>query len=223
MISTNLLITFIIIAITIIIAIRIKKNNNLSIISILLAGLFLCIFTLIYPLSEDGGKLQRIVFSILYSIQCIYVGQDFELVQSSILVEKYSWLYVVTLYTTFLLAPILTTGFVLSLIENFVHGIKCQLAILNPFKKEIHIFSNINEESITLAENVRKKNNVIIFCNEKEEDIKESLKDKIRKMNAISVASSEKNIKIGNKRAHFYEISQNEIENMDNALILTNK
>ena len=220
----NLIIAIIILLISIFIAYKYRKNSGLGKITILLAGLFISIVILVYPLSSDTeDTFQRIVFSILYSIQCIYVGQDFEIVQSKILLEKFSSLYVLVIYIDFLLAPVLTTGVILSLLENLLHKIICKLSFYNPFKKEAHIFSNITKESVTLAESIKSSKNNIIFCNEKEEDIKESLKERIRKINAITVKESEEEINIRKKKTFFYEISENEIKNIDNGIKLIEK
>ena len=199
-----------------------KKNGNLSVISIMLLGLYFGILVLIFPLTyEIESPMQRVVFSILYSFQCIYVGQDFDYIQGQIILLNFSLLYRIALYFSFIFAPILTTSFIISLIETFVHGIHCRLAMLNPFKKEIHIFSNINEESVTLAENIPSKNRVFIFCNEKDDTVKENLKERLRNIKAVTISNSEKSIKVGHsKNIFFYEISNNEIQNMDNALHL---
>lgn len=164
----NLIIAIIILLISIFITCKYRKNSGLGKITILLAGLFISIVILVYPLSSDTeDTFQRIVFSILYSIQCIYVGQDFEIVQSKILLEKFSSIYVLVIYIDFLLAPVLTTGVIFSLLESLLHKIICKLSFCNPFKKEAHIFSNITKESVTLAESIKSSKNNIIFCNEK--------------------------------------------------------
>lgn len=222
--SIYILIYVIIFIIAGVIILRTKKNENLSRISILLIALFLGILSLIYPLvTETENWIQRIIFSILYSFQCIYVGQDFEFIQSQLISGNFSWFYRFILYFSFVLAPIFTTGFVLSFIETFVHSIHCKFAMLNPLKKHIHIFSNINDDSLTYAENLCKKNSLFIFCNEKDDNIKESLRERIKMINGIAISTTEKDINVGNKKYYFYEISNNELDNMDNALYLIEK
>ena len=222
--SIYLIIYFIIIGIAATIIYKTKKNGNLSTITIMLVALYLGILSLISPLvAESNNLLQKIAFSILYSFQCIYVGQDFEYINSQLILGNYTWFYKAILYLSFVLAPMLTTGFVLSFIETFVHGIHCRLALLNPFNKNIHVFSNINEDSVSYAENIKQKKSIFIFCNEKDENIKESLKERIRNIDAISTPYSDKNIKIRNKNYYFYEMSDNEIANTENALSIINK
>ena len=222
--SIYLIIYFIIIGIAATIIYKTKKNGNLSTITIMLVALYLGILSLISPLvAESNNLLQKIAFSILYSFQCIYVGQDFEYINSQLILGNYTWFYKAILYLSFVLAPMLTTGFVLSFIETFVHGIHCRLALLNPFNKNIHVFSNINEDSVSYAENIKQKKSIFIFCNEKDENIKESLKERIRNIDAISIPYSDKKIKIRNKNYYFYEMSDNEIANTENALSIINK
>ena len=50
-----------------------------------------------------------------------------------------------------------------------------------------------------------------------------SLKERIRKINAITVKESEEEINIRKKKTFFYEISENEIKNIDNGINLIEK
>lgn len=220
----NLFIAILILIVSIFLVYRYRKNSSLSKITILLAGLFITIVTLVYPLyDESENELQRIVFSILYSIQCIYVGQDFEFIQNEMLIHNVSSLYYFVVYVCFLLAPTFTTGVIITLIENTVHKIKCRFSLLNPSKREVHIFSNINKESATLAESINNHKCVLIFCNEKEEKVKESLRNRIHKIGGITINDSELEIKVSNKKTFFYEISEDEMQNMDNSMKLIEK
>mgnify|MGYP005774284009 FL=1 len=220
----NLIISAIILVASWILVYKFRKNSNLSKATILLAGLFLALVIQVYPLYDNGeSELQRLVFSILYTIQCIYVGQDFELIQTEMAAHQVSNFYYILVYLSFLLAPIFTTGIIITLIENTMHKLKYNISLLLPTKKEIHIFSNINRESVTLAESLYDKRNVIVFCNEKEEDIKESLKIRIRKISGITINQSELDVKVRNKKVVFYEISEDERQNTDKAIELINK
>ncbi len=221
----NLIIAIIILIICIVLAYKNKNSGSLGKITILLTGLFFSIAILVYPLSKEMGEttIQRIIFSILYSIQCIYVGQDFSLVQGQELLDNFSSLYMLIIYVSFLLAPVLTTGVILSLLENFLHKIMYKLSFYDPLKKEIHIFSSITKESVTLAESINNPKTTILFCNDKENEVKESLKERIRAIGAITIKESENEINVKNKRTFFYEISENEIKNIDNGIKLIEK
>ena len=117
--ETNLVFLGIVYIISIILYRKYKdKFNNLSKISLVLIGLFITIIILIVPFISEENEFKKIVLAILYSIQCIYVGQDISLIRNSVLTENLSSTYIFFLYFCFLLAPILTTGFVLSLLEN---------------------------------------------------------------------------------------------------------
>ena len=90
----NLIISAIILVSSWILVYKKKKNSNLSKATILLAGLFLALVIQVYPLYDNGeSELQRLVFSILYTIQCIYVGQDFELIQTEMAAHQVSNFY----------------------------------------------------------------------------------------------------------------------------------
>lgn len=201
-----------------------RKNTSLSKISILLVGLFFSIVVLVFPMYDEyDNSFQRIVYSILYSVQCIYVGQDFEFLQNKILEHQAMPAYSLFINFLFLLAPIFTTGIILTLLEQFMHKLKYMIELLEPWKREIHIFSNINKESVTLAESIYNPKDILLFCNEKEDEIKESLKNRIRKIQAITIAASELELKMLNifgKKVFFYEISKDDIKNMDNSMKL---
>ena len=220
----NLIVAIIVLIIGILLACKTKKNGSLGKITILLTALFISMVILIYPLSsQTEDTIERIVFSILYSIQCIYVGQDFQLVQRESLIQNFSSIYILVIYLNFLLAPILTTGVILSLLENLLHRMICKISFLNPLKKEAHIFSSITKESVSLAESISNSKSIIVFCNEKEEEFKESLKERIRNINAMTIKDSEDKINIRNKKTFFYEIAENETKNMDQAMKLIEK
>lgn len=199
------------------------KFNNLSKISLVLIGLFITIIILIVPFISEENEFKKIVLAILYSIQCIYVGQDISLIRNSVLTENLSSTYIFFLYFCFLLAPILTTGFVLSLLENVFQKVYLTFNFISPFLKEIYVFSNLNKDSVMLAEKIKTKSNLIIFCNVKDEVIKESLKSRCKKINAVLVKESELDIKITKKKINFVEISSDEIYNTDQSLKLVEK
>lgn len=219
---TNLIITIAIAIITGLITYKNRKNSSLSKVTILLIGLFMIIVSLIYPIYDEAeSKIQRIVISILYSIQCIYVGQDFEMIQNAIDTHNISSIYIFVLYTSFLLAPILTTGVIISLIENEMSKIKYKISMLRPSKKELYVFSQINDESVKLAEEIYNKS-IIVFCNE-DNEVNKTLVNKIKKINGIIIKNNELELKIRNKKATFYEINEDEIKNIDISMKLIEK
>ena len=162
--ETNLVFLGIVYIISIILYRKYKdKFNNLSKISLVLIGLFITIIILIIPFISEENEFKKIVLAILYSIQCIYVGQDISLIRNSVLTENLSCTYIFFLYFCFLLAPILTTGFVLSLLENVFQKVYLTFNFISPFLKEIYVFSNLNKDSVMLAEKIKTKSNLIIF------------------------------------------------------------
>lgn len=219
--------SFFILFMSVLITYHNRKNTGLSKISILLAGLFLSIVTLIYPLYDTYTEhFQRIVYTILCSIQCIYVGQDVEFIQNEIISHGAGINYTMFMNLLFLLAPILTTGVILTLLQQFIHKVKYVTDLLKIWKKEVHVFSNINKESVALAESLYQSRAILVFCNEKENEVKESLKNRIRKIGAITIDTSEieaKMLTTFGKNVFFYEISEDDIKNMDNAMKLIEK
>ncbi len=103
------------------------------------------------------GIFEIFMISVHNTIRLFIVDGEFSFITDNISELSGSWLY--TAYSVlfsllFVLAPLLTFGFVLSFFKNLMATFKYRLH----FGNEVCIFSELNERSIALAKSIRKRN-----------------------------------------------------------------
>lgn len=208
-----LIIAIIVALITIIFA-RNKKYIRSKLL-IFLMGFTTTLIVLIFPLYNEYNLISQTVFSILYSLQVIFLGQDFELINSIELNSIVNTIYVVSIYILFLLEPLITATAMLALLGNNLSKIKL---VLSRFK-EIMVFSEINDKTLTIAKKqYNKKKSQIVFIDSKE--AKEKFKKELLQLKAITLSQQITDLNFKNRSVTFYLFSKDEEENLNNALEL---
>ena len=158
---------------------RRKKQSDriLTPFNALTFGTLLACFLLFVPLyfayfSEPGGNLLEILLmSVHNTIRLFVVDSDFDFIRDSVASNRTDPVTakVFSTYATilFILAPLLTYGFILSLFKNASFALRMIFDQLNP----VYVFSCLNKRSLTLARSKRKKEQraVIIFTGVPEE------------------------------------------------------
>ena len=135
--------------------------------------------------------------------------------------------YSLILSVLFVIAPILTFGFVLSLFRGILSGLRFALSRY----RDMYVFSELNEKSIALAGDIRKNHlrAAIVFTGvyEKDDDDYYEFLEKAHKIRAICF---KKDIVDLNLRAHssskplyLFAINRKEAESMTSSLKLINK
>ena len=183
----NLLLAFSIIIITFTLQKKYSFNLKKSI-TTLLIGLFLALTVLIYPLSE-GSVIDKLIYAIIYSAQTILLGEDVSLITNLNNITLLENIYVISIYILLLAMPLLTATFLASVLN----GISAKIKLHFISKKEIIIFSELNEKSITIAEKINSKENVFIFANCQNET---DLDEKLKKLKAIKLSQNVNDINI---------------------------
>lgn len=210
----NYLMTAIIVALITIIFSRNKKYIKSKLL-ILLTGFTTSLVILVLPLFKEYNLISQIVFSILYSLQVIILGQDFELINSIELTNALNTIYVISIYVLFLLEPLITATAILTFLGNNLS----KLRIIFSRFKEILVFSEINEKTLTIAEKqYNKKKMQIIFVDTDEN--KEKYKKEISQLKAVIFKQQITDLSLKNKFVTYYLFSQSEEENLNNALTL---
>lgn len=197
-----------------------KYTYNLKkIIPTILIGMAFALTILIYPISPGSDFISKIVYAIIYSAQTIILGEDILLVSSlhteSILDQLYIWL----IYFLLLIMPFLTVSFLASLLNGITTKLKLRFII----KKEVIIFSELNEKSITIAEKINNKDNIFIFANYLSNNEFDS---RLKKLKALKLEENVDNIDIkyiNSKNITYYILSNNEDEGMNQVLHLIDK
>lgn len=178
---------------------------------------------MIFPLYREAYDwATSLVFSVLYGFRVLAGRQPTDVLLGLTVGGWLQTAYHALLYPLFILAPVLTTGVVLTFIGNFSDLVRYTFC----FKKELHVFSQLNDYSLALAESIANGKNAIIFCNEKNKagHRDESLTLRLAQINAIAINSSEQEIHIRRqRRVCFYQMALNEDESVHAALSLIEK
>ena len=159
-------------------------------------------------------------------MQVFAIGCEFNVVKESMMFCP-DWLdviYQVWAATLFVLAPIFTFGFVMSLFKNLSAYLKYILS----FFKEVYVFSELNEKSLVLANDIKSKNQrvSIVFTDVFEEN-EESTYELIENAKKLGSICFKKDILVINFNNHskkrsisFFAIGSNETENLNQSLKL---
>lgn len=209
-----------------------RKHNvfNLMFTSTVTAAFF--VFVPIHSLSNEItalGLIRIFMLSLFNAIQLFAAGCDFEFVANN-LANCPSWLilgYKTWVAFLFVLAPLFTFGFILSLFKN----IFAYLRYMYAYFRDVYVFSELNEKSFALANDIKNKNRkaVIVFTDifdEHEEKMYELL-ERTKEIGAINfkkdilVIDFKKHSK--DKRISFFAIGENATENLNQSLKLIEK
>ena len=176
---------------------------------------------------EAQGPFEVFLTAVHNTIRLFVVDGDFTFITDNIAELSGSWLS--TAYSTFfailfVLAPLLTFGFVLSFFKNLMATVKYRFHLGN----EVCIFSELNDKSIALAQSVlsRNKRALIVFTDVfvvEEERIFE-LHEKAKELRAICFKKDivAVNFLAGSRgrTLSFFTIGEDENENISQTLKL---
>ncbi len=198
------------------------SSKNLShLIFICLLGLLVTLFILMFPLVNSVGLLSKFVTTLIYTIQTITFNQDLELVNNITVTSFYEGVYIGIIYILFLLIPLMTTTYLLSLIDGVVSKIRLFLSR----HTKIYIFSEINEKTLAIASKMHSKNVTTIFIKSKNQVIADERIDEVKAIKGI-MFNEFANIKLKkyiNREVAFYLFSSNTTQNLNQAIEITNK
>jgi len=217
---------------------KIKYRTHIApdIIKILFAGVILSATMLFIPIyvnalkSSTCGMFETVLASIHNMIRLFIVDGDFEFVANNLqgvtgwVAKGYSILFSIL----FVSAPLLTFSFVLSFFKN----VSAYKTYITHFWSDVYVFSALNENSFHLAENIKSKNpkkRMIIFTDifEKQDETYFELLDKAKKIGAVFFVKDIPTVRFSlhskRKSISFFAISDDESENISNALELIKK
>lgn len=237
--NRNLIFSVAILAAAIIIPLILKKagrgssvftSNNVILAGVALSSVFM--FFPIYRSSFGKGIVQWFesgLLSIHNTIRLFFVDGDFDFITNHI-PEKSGALgtaYTVFFAILFVAAPVLTFGFVLSFFKNLTAYRKYYFS----YFKDVYIFSELNDKSITLAKSLldSEERRVCVFTDvfEKNEESSFELIGQANDINAILFKNDISAIKFGkhskNHPVNFFFIGEDEGENVRQALDIAPK
>ncbi len=205
-----------------------KKGKKISLFNMLFAGVFFAAFFMFLPVHisvAESGIVQPLILSLFNSMQIFALGTEFSLVSNSMpfCTEWLSSYYQVWAAILFVLAPIFTFGFVLSLFKN----ISAFTKYLFMFFKRMYIFSELNEKSLSLASDIKKNDRRAgIVFNDVFEDNEEQSFELVERAKQLGAICFKKDILAVSYGCHssrdisFFTIGGNETENLNQTLRL---
>ena len=214
-----------------------KKRGEriLSILHLITLGVFISTVILFLPIFYVGYHFQDTLANVrpfLLSINTAFRVFIMDVEFSTILepIQPYQeWVHVVfsgQAAVLFVLAPFLTFGNVLSLFKSIMNEFRFWFHRRRPF----YIFSELNEKSIVLAESIVKSQKihkpVLVFTDvfEKNEESDYELVLRAQDLRAICFKKDISRLKIQKKKpsVELFLIGENESENVEQAIKLTN-
>ena len=168
---------------------------------------------------QDSDILLRdsIFYGLIYSTKMGGLGVKYQaLIPTSFYFGKLSGLFFVILT---ILTPIAFGGLVASFFEGAISILRYYLT--KNFC-DIYYFSELNEKTILLAKNIYKhsKTSLIVFCN-KTKNISSNLLQEIKTNGFISFTRNELDfVKYSNRKHYFFEMKNDEIQNITDATAL---
>lgn len=208
------------------------SKRKVGLFNCLFAGVFISAFFVFLPihiLSADNtllGFWRIVLLSVFNSMQVFAIGCDFGIIRDSMIYcpDWFDVWYQLWAAILFVLAPVFTFGFVLSLFKN----ISAYFQYLFAFFKDAYIFSELNEKSLTLAKDIKSNNKkaAIVFT-DVFEDNSENSYEMIDSAKSIGAICFKKDILVVNFKKHsrnkslsFITIGIDESENLTQALKL---
>lgn len=195
-------------------------------------GVFVAALFMFIPIHNESfetaflGDLRTICLSLFNSMQVFTLGCEFNVVKERIMYCP-DWLevgYQAWAAVIFVLAPIFTFSFVLSMIKNITSSTR----YLFEFFKDVYVFSELNEKALVLAKDIKSKHPkaAIIFTDvyeESKEGISELVED-AKKIKAIffknDILVVDFNRHSAKKSIFFFAIDDNETNNLNVSLKL---
>ena len=191
-----------------------NRNKYTQATTIALLGVIISTGFLVYPLHNEIDFITNLLKTIIYAIKMPSINSSFELLKNA--PKELFKLYEYLLYLYCVSAPILTAGVIISFINKILDEFRSN----KKTKKNVHIFSSINEKSLILAESISNENNFIVFCSKETVD-----RDRIRKINGVIINKKIKdiNFKKYHSKIYIYEIDNNQEKNLNDTLSLIDK
>ncbi len=214
---------------------RKERKNHINFLGAFFACVAISSSILFFPIclnifkDSNCSTFEVVLVAFHNVIKMFVVDGDFSFIVSNIPNDVY-WVskgYLVVFAVLYVIAPILTFGFILSFFKN----ISSYIAYARQFYKDAFIFSELNEKSLTLAEDIFKKGRKrrIVFCNVIEDVSLENNQfiEQAKVIGAVcfkkDIVTANLNIRIKRKQLNFFAINSNQSENINVALKIIDK
>ncbi len=184
-----------------------------------------------YSTSDESlaGVLRAFLLSVFNSMQVFALGCEFGVVEEGLeyCPDSLDSIYQAWVAVVYFVAPLFTVGFVMSFFKNFFAYIKYLLS----YFKDVYVFSELNEKSLVLAQDIKTKhtNAAIVFTDvfdSEEDENSYELRETAKKMGAICFKKDVLAIAFKThsekKKIWFFLLGADETENLNHTLELVN-
>ena len=205
---------------------RIIDPSKIFFLGVILSAIFLFVPICINAFkTTDCGVFETVLIAVHNMIKLFVLGTDFEFVTSNLVgVTPATYrAYTVFLSSIFVVAPVLTFGFVLSFFKN----LSAYKRFFTHFKTDTFIFSKLDEKSISLAKSLSENNSkkrFFVFCDVFAKNDEQSF-ELIEQAKEIGAVCFKKDIKTINFTFHskkselnFFMIGEDQSENISGTL-----
>ncbi len=211
---------------------RYKRGRIMKPVNILFGGVFIAVFIAMLPIYSGimagtmYSVLKTIAFSLHNTFQIFTIDAERDVILERVTCSsaRLAAVYAAYLSVAFVVAPVLTFGFVLSFFKNASAYVGFMLRCF----RDVYVFSELNEKSLALGADLRKNHKcaVIVYTDvfESNDEISYELIERARELRAICF---KKDILAINFKAHsanapivFYAIGSDESENITQSLKL---
>jgi len=212
-----------------------KSNRFITPFNTVFAGLFVTTFVLMIPVYNaicSGAQLQSlktILFAIQGTFQVFTIDADSTLIIENIneSVGAIAPVYSAIVSILFVVAPIFTFGFLVSFFKNA----SAYIQLFFQKRKDMYVFSELNEKSLTLATDIKNKHpkSAIVFTDVFENNEEESyeLVGRAKELGGIcfkkDILAVNFNIHSPSRAMYLFAIGADESENIEHALKLIRK
>lgn len=211
---------------------KLGNKRKLGIFNVMFAGVFAANLFMFFPIHTVVGDTtllgawRTFLLSVFHSMQVFTIGCEFSVVKEGMAFcpnTLDSW-YMVWAATMYVLSPVFTFGFVLSLFKNLSAYVK----YIASYFKEVYAFSQLNERSLLLAADIKAnhKNAAIVFT-DVFDDNQEQTSERMEEAKKLGAICFKKDISVVAFQKHsrrkpiwFFAIGSNETENLNHALKL---
>lgn len=174
----------------------------------------LCLAVLVYPLFDINDVIIKITTAIYFALKSITLNEEIDILANIGLNNLFGWIYF--LWVNFFLIAL--PFFTVSTLMAFISDLFADLKIKKIKNKDLYIFSEMNEKSLTIAncyENI--PNSAIIFTNVNDNNSKS-----IKSIN-LSERINDINFNDYNNKITLFMISKNEEQNLNDTLEIIDK
>ena len=204
---------------------RLLDPSKIFFVGIVVSAVILFLPIYLDTFKESGcGGLETFLIAVHNMIRLFIVDGEFEFITSHLngLGVPLARAYTVFFSLLFVVAPLMTFGFVLSFFKN----VNAYRRYASSFKSDAYIFSELNERSISLAESLfeNDKKRALIFTDvfEKEEEESYELLERAKEIGSIcfkkDIVTIDFSFHSSNAQLNFFTIGNDQSENIDQAL-----